>query len=170
LGFPVVLLFLVLPVVWGGVAADGELSLCLDRSFKAEGAEFFGPCQEVVVGPGGRIYVACIREHSIYPVIKKKLERSSFEEFFGDHLAYYSGILTNPEGHIVLLRGKDLITGNEAGALIISDNGAVQRDFKIKTEGFQWWENRKFKNFSFYTREIAMRWKKAQTRMRNCMS
>ena len=65
LGFLVALLFMVLPVFLDGANTGGELSFCLDRSFTAEGSEFFGPYQEVVVGPGGRIYVACNREHSI---------------------------------------------------------------------------------------------------------
>ena len=73
----------------------------------------------------------------------------------GDHLAYYSDILTDPEGHIVLMRGKGLNACIEARALIIKKNGAAQHNVKLKTEGFTWWENDKFKSFSFYTKHIA---------------
>ena len=84
--------------------------------------------------------------HPAFKLINKRLEDSSFKEFFADHLPYYSDMIATSSGEIILVQRYDLKDKKELPAIFISAKAIEQMPVTFKIRGCAWPPNGKFRH------------------------
>lgn len=81
--------------------------------------------------------------------IYKEVERTSFDHLFDDHLPYYSELLSDEEGHLLVFRMQDCFVDCPVIIDVYSSEGEYICETEIKTKEYQLVVDRRRKHMCF---------------------